>query len=178
MSPAMLTETHPDEARILTRLDALGIAHSTMHHPPVFTVAEADAAWSELAGLHVKNLFLKDRDGTLWLLSCRAELRVALQQLAKAVGAARFSFGSAELLLDKLGVTPGSVTPLALAADRRGEVRFLLDAALARAPLVNVHPLHNGATTGISGADLVRFAAASGHPPHLVSVPVQEEAAS
>ena len=169
---------HPQEQHILARLDELGIAHSTIHHPPVFTVAEADAAWDELVGHHVKNLFLKDKDGQLWLLSCRAELKVALQALAKAVGAARVSFASAELLQAVLGVQPGSVTPLALEADREGRVRFLLDEVLATAPIVNVHPLHNGATTSLSGPDLVRFCEACGHPPRLVSVPVQAEAAS
>ena len=55
------------EADLITRLDALGIAHKTHRHPAVFTVEEAKALRGELQGAHCKSLFLKDRRDGLWL---------------------------------------------------------------------------------------------------------------
>ena len=55
----------------------------------------------------------KDKKDRLWLVSCLDDQRVDLNRLSKLLGAARFSFGKAELLQEVLGVSPGSVTPLA-----------------------------------------------------------------
>ena len=84
--------------QLFARLDALGIAHRTYTHPPVFTVAEAAALRGSLPGGHCKSLFLKDRKGGLWLVVMLEERRIDLKKLADALGAPRFSFGSAELL--------------------------------------------------------------------------------
>ena len=58
MPPLPLT---PEE--LFGRLDALGIAHRTYSHPPVFTVAEATALRGSLPGGHCKSLFLKGQKG-------------------------------------------------------------------------------------------------------------------
>src|SRR5438876_6121062 len=101
----------PEE--LFARLEELGIAHRTYTHPPVFTVAEAVALRGTLPGGHCKSLFLKDKKAGLWLVVALEERRVDLKALAVALGAPRFSFGGAELLLEALGVRPGSVTPFA-----------------------------------------------------------------
>jgi Ala-tRNA(Pro) deacylase len=156
------------EARLLAYLDELGIASETVRHPPVFTVADLHQHCGHLQGLHAKNLFLKDAKGELYLVSVRDEAQVDLKLLPSRIGSARLSFGRAELLEEVLGVTPGSVTPFSLMNDTEMRVRFVLDRALATAERANFHPLHNAATTGIRGADLVRFASATGHEPVLV----------
>src|SRR5215831_8280623 len=115
----------PDE--LFRRLDALGIAHRTYSHQPVFTVAEAAARRGELPGGHCKSLFLKDRKGGLWLVVALEDHAVDLKALAEQLGAPRFSFGNPELLLATLGVTPGSVTPFALINDPAHSVRVVLE---------------------------------------------------
>ena len=55
----------PDE--LFAFLDQLGIEHSTMSHPPIFTVDEGRAWHDKIPGLHCKNLFLKDKKGKIWL---------------------------------------------------------------------------------------------------------------
>src|SRR6476646_3914842 len=97
MTPLPLT---PDQ--LFARLDALGIAHRTYSHPPVFTVADAVALRGQLPGGHCKSLFLKDRRGGLWLLVALEERSLDLKLVAEALGAPRFSFGSAELLYEVL----------------------------------------------------------------------------
>ena len=148
--------------------DALGIAHRTLEHPAVFRVGEGDEIKAALPGGHTKNLFLKDAKGQLWLVSALQDAAIDLKALPRSIGAARLSFGSAELMLETLGVAPGSVTAFGLINDTGRRVRFVLDAGLAASDPVNFHPLTNTATTAISQADFRRFLAAVDAPPLIV----------
>ncbi|WP_203291063.1 prolyl-tRNA synthetase associated domain-containing protein [Maricaulis parjimensis] len=148
---------------LFDRLDQLGIPHSTVDHPPVFTVAEGDAIKAEMPGGHTKNLFLDDKKGNLVLISALGETQIRINRLHRHLGCARFSFGKEEPMFDVLGVRPGSVTAFALINDTAKRVRFILDAALTRYDPVNFHPLSNDATTAVSCADLIRFAEDTGH---------------
>jgi len=155
---------------LFARLAALGIATTTHEHPPVFTVEEARRYCGELPGGHCKSLLLRTKKRALWLVVTLDERRVDLKALAKALGAGRLSFTSADLLAEVLGVTPGSVTPFALINDHDHRMRVVLDAAmLTRAPL-NYHPLENDATTAIAPADLLRFIAECGHEPLILDL--------
>jgi Ala-tRNA(Pro) deacylase len=158
------------EAEILARLAALGIEAETTHHPPVFTVEEAQAHTRHLPGGHCKNLFLKDKKDRLWLVTCLDEQQVDLNRLSKLLGAARFSFGKAELLAAVLGVTPGSVTPLAIVNDTDQRVTHVLDAKLMAHDRVNCHPLQNDATTTLRSEDLLRFIRSTGHEPVIIDL--------
>jgi Ala-tRNA(Pro) deacylase len=163
--PAPLT---PEQ--LFARLDALGIAHHTYRHPPVLTVAEAVALRGQLPGGHCKSLFLKDKKGGLWLVVALEERRIDLKRLADMLGAPRFSFGNAELLVQAIGVRPGSVTPFALANDTAQLVAVVLDRGMLEHDPLNYHPLENDRTTAISPGDLLRFIAACGHRPRIVDL--------
>lgn len=152
------------------RLSALGISFETVSHPPLFTVEQAKALRGSLPGAHIKNLFLRNKKGAMWLVVCLEDRAVDLKALAGALGAGRFSFGSAERLMTHLGVQPGAVTPFAAINDAAGAVQVVLDAALVDAPLVNCHPLVNDRTTALPAADLVRFLEAVGHPPTILEM--------
>jgi Ala-tRNA(Pro) deacylase len=151
--------------------DALAIAHKTYTHSPVFTVDEAKLLRGSLPGGHCKSLFLKDKKGGLWLVVALEECRVDLKALADAIGAPRFSFGSADLLYEMLGVRPGSVTPYAAINDTAGRVRVVLQRAMLAHDPLNYHPLQNDRTTAVSPADLVRFLEACGHQPLIADIP-------
>ncbi len=158
----------PEE--LFARLDAVGIAHRTYSHPPVFTVAEATALRGSLPGGHCKSLFLKDRKGGFWLAVMLEERRTDLKKLAGRLGAPRFSFAGADDLCQLLGVRPGSVTPFALVNDVAGRVSPVLDAAMLEHDPLNYHPLANDRTTAVAPADLLRFIAACGHTPRIVDL--------
>jgi Ala-tRNA(Pro) deacylase len=153
----------PDD--LYARFDALGIAYTTHAHRPIFTVEEGADLKALLPGGHSKNLFLKDKKGQLFLLSALGDAKIDLNAVSKLIGSGRFSFGNAELLLQYLGVTPGSVTMFALINDTDGKVRFILDEGFFAHDPVNFHPLRNDATTAISPADMLKFARATGHDP-------------
>lgn len=149
---------------LFARLDALGIAHSTVEHPPVFTVEEGRDIKAKMPGGHTKNLFLADKKGQVVLVSALGETEVKINRLHRYLGCGRLSFGKEDLLYETLGVRPGSVTAFALINDTAGRVRFVLDKALTAHDPVNFHPLSNDATTAVSCNDLIRFAEDTGHP--------------
>ncbi len=149
-------------------LKAIGVSHTTLDHPAAFTVKEGAEIKAALPGGHTKNLFLKDAKDNLWLISALGETTIDLKRLHPVIGSARLSFGSPILMQETLGVTPGSVTALGLINDSDRRVRFVLDAALARADPVNFHPLTNTATTALSQAGFRTFLASIGITPLVV----------
>ena len=159
----------PDE--LFAYLDRLAIAHKTISHPPLFTVEESRALRGQISGGHTKNLFLRDKKGAAFLIVALEDAAIELKSLHRRLGASgRFSFGSAELLGELLGVEPGSVTPFAVMNDTAARVTVVLDAAMMEHETLNYHPLVNTMTTSIKRDDLVRFLEATGHIPRIERV--------
>jgi Ala-tRNA(Pro) deacylase len=144
-------------------LDQLGIAHATTVHRPLFTVEDGRDLHDSIPGMHCKNLFLKDKKERIWLVVMPGDKRADLNKLEKRIGAPRFSFGKPELLMDVLGIAPGSVTPFALMNDLLKRVTVILDCDMMKADQVNFHPLHNAASTTIRSVDLLKFIKALGY---------------
>jgi Ala-tRNA(Pro) deacylase len=168
-------ETTPDQ--LFAALDALGIAHSTIKHPPLFTVEQSQALRGQMPGGHTKNLFLRDKKYELYLVVAEEDAAIDLKGLHRLLGAnGRFSFGSADLLREVWGVEPGAVTPFGAINDRAGRVTVVLDAAMMAHDTLNFHPLVNTMTTSIKRDDLVKFLVSTGHEPRIerVSAPAAD----
>ena len=114
-------------------------------HAPVMTVEESLRLVPSLPGAKTKNLFLRDKKGARHLLvTVPHDLAVDLNSLGLLLGTGRLGFGSPERLMKFLGVTPGSVSLLALV---------------------------NDATMVIPHRQLERFLEATGHSARVVDVP-------
>jgi Ala-tRNA(Pro) deacylase len=159
------------EDRLFADLDGLGIAYHLVEHEAVFTVAESAHLERAIPGAHTKNLFLKDSAGHFWLVTVPAAMRVDLKQLPDAIGSKRVSFGKADEMMRLLGVTPGSVTPLAAINDVGVGVTVVVDKSLVDASQINIHPLRNDATVGLSPSDLLRLLSHWSHQPVILEVP-------
>jgi Ala-tRNA(Pro) deacylase len=164
VSDAMAANRHA----LFSRLAELGIPTTTVEHDAVFTVGQSAELRARLPGAHTKNLFLTDKDGRMVLVVAKDDTKVDLKALAERLGAGRFSFGKAELLEAVLGVSPGSVTPLALINPSAAAVAVVVDQALMDFAEVNCHPLENTATTRLARDDLIRFIEACGHEPSIL----------
>ncbi len=162
-----MTATRDD---LMQAFEQLGIKTETQSHAPVFTVEEARKVHDAIPGGHCKNLFCKDEKGALWLIVALEDARIDLKAAPARIGSRRLSFGKPDLLLEILGVEPGSVTPFALINDTSQRVNVILDAAMMQLPQLNFHPLRNDATTTISSADLELFIRSCGHLPRTVAV--------
>ena len=166
----------PDE--LFAALDRLGIAHPTVTHPPLFTVEQSQSLRGTIPGGHTKNLFLRDKKGALFLVTALEDAAIELKSRHRRLGASgRFSFGSADAMLETLGVAPGAVTPFGVINDTAARVTVILDEALMRHQTINAHPLTNTMTTTIGRDDLLTFLRATGHEPRIEPVSEAESSA-
>jgi len=156
----------PDQ--LFAALDALGIKYSTVKHAPLFTVEQSRNLRGQIPGGHTKNLFLRDKKHAIYLVVTLEDAEIDLKGLHRQLGATgRFSFGSADLLRELLGVEPGAVTPFGAINDIEGRVTVVLDAAMMEHETLNYHPLVNIMTTSIQREDLVKFLESTGHMPRI-----------
>ena len=155
---------------LLELLSALKIEHKTVSHEAMFTVAQSKSLReTDPHGGYTKNLFMRNKKGVMWLITCNEDRRINLKALAAAMGYTgsngRFSFASEDRLGRHLGVSPGAVSPLALINDNRNLVQFAIDISLLEYKVIHVHPLDNYHTTTMSVQDLIQFADYTGHKP-------------
>ncbi len=155
---------------LLDQLRSLGISVPTIDHSPMFTVKDSKAMRVTPGGAgDIKNLFVRNKKGQMWLITCQEDRQIDLKALATALGAGRFSFASHQRLMLYLGVTPGAVSPLALVNDRQQSVTFVIDNALLACGAIYLHPLDNTRTTTMATCDLLDFIAQTGHPAQTIT---------
>jgi len=153
------------EEGVYRALDGLRIRYERHEHPPVFTVDEAARHWAGIDAAHCKNLFLRNKKGTIHYLVILEHTKQAdLRQLAARLGDDRLSFASSERLMAHLGLTAGSVSPFGLINDRDKRVQVAIDLNLKDVPRIAFHPNVNTATIVLGGADFQRFLAWCGNP--------------
>jgi Ala-tRNA(Pro) deacylase len=149
--------------KLLQLLDRLEIAYVIHRHPPLRTVEDSKAHRENMPGLHIKNLYLRDRKKQNFLLVAEEDRRIDMKSLNQKIGCERLSFGSAERLFEMLGVLPGAVSPLTLINDPEHKVHLALDNALRTNEVIYAHPLVNDITLGIEGPYLLQFFGYTGH---------------
>ena len=155
-----------------TFLEELGIGYERYEHPAVFTCEQARQWVPDMQAAPTENLFLRDRKGRRhFLVVVGYEKSVDLRSLAQVLAVDRLLLGSERRLQQYLGVTPGSVTLLALMNDRQRQVEVVLDEPIARAPQLRCHPLVNTATLALRQEAIRRFFQATGHVPRVLDVP-------
>jgi len=170
VSKAAIRKTVMSEIRkpLFDLLDKLGIERTTHEHEAIFTVEQGAHIKAKLPGGHTKNLFLKDKSGALFLVCALGDTKIQINQLHKHLGCKRLSFGKPDLMLETLGVAPGSVTFFAVMNDTENRVQLVLDKALFTHDTVNFHPLENTATTAFKSAEMEKFARALNHEPIIL----------
>ena len=148
--------SHPFYSQnLLDFMTNLGISYELHTHAPVFTVAESHKIDAAIPGTHTRNLFLRDKKETMFLVTLRHDTPIDLKKLSDVLGAGRLSFGSPERLWTYLGVKPGSVTPLSILNDMDRKVRLILEKGMMDSELVNFHPLDNSMTVGMHPSELM-----------------------
>ncbi|MCL6414342.1 prolyl-tRNA synthetase associated domain-containing protein [Aestuariirhabdus sp. Z084] len=159
----------PDELFNLLKLRQTGIEYRT--HEPVFTCEEATDILGDLPGVKAKNLFLKDRKGSRYILLCTEENRRAdLKRLASKLDSSRLSMASNDDLAQLLGTEPGALSLLSLLNDPQHKVEAVIDADLQQADLMHCHPLSNRCTMAVDMELLLRLVGDSGHSVRWLSL--------
>src|SRR5579885_987110 len=95
------------------KLIFLNISTQLFKHEPLFTCEQAEYATKTLGipGAQCKNLFLKDSKKKLYLIVALALTKIELKKVGNSLSAKELRFADAQLLMENLGVEPGSVTP-------------------------------------------------------------------
>ena len=148
----MLTKTD-----LLQLLRGKSINFQIHQHEPLFTVEDSENLRGEIDGSHSKNLFLKNKKNSFFLLSCDENAKVDLKKFSLSINAKNLSFANEKYLEKYLGIKPGSVSPFALLNDRENIVEFYLDEKITKSEIINFHPLVNTTTISIKTNDFINF---------------------
>jgi Ala-tRNA(Pro) deacylase len=145
---------------LIERLRAQGVGFEYYEHVPLRTVEDAKTVQGSVipdapGAVHIKNFYLRDRKKRNYLVVLEQDRAVDLKALGAAIGAANLSFGSAERLMEFLGVRPGAVSPLAMVNGAGAGVRLFMDEAVRDADLLHVHPLVNDRTLAMTPTALL-----------------------
>ncbi len=141
---------------IYDKFKELNINYEEIEHEAVFTVEEAKKIDRALDGESCKNLFLKDRRGKYFLYVLKSDKMADLKSLRKELGVNQLVFTEPDELFNILGLTKGSVTPLAIINDKDNLVTLIIDRYLVGKRLM-FHPNVNTKTVLISYDDLIRL---------------------
>ena len=126
-----------------------------------------------LEGCLTKNVFLRDKKYGLFLVTIKSTRDVNMKTMGNLLGlsGSNLRFGDDELLLEKLKIPRGSVSPFALLNDTAKDVTYCIDNELLEQPFINIHPLRCDQTTSITPKDLLAFLEHVGHQPTLLNFP-------
>lgn len=153
---------------LLALLKRLDIRYELYEHEAFFTVEEAESRGLVMPGLNLKCLFLKDKKTLrFYLVILEDHRQLDSKHFAKSTGWRRPAFAGEEELYEKLGLTPGSVSPLGLVNNQEHDVVLVLERAVLNAgdqELLNFHPCRNTATMGIRKCDFLRLVEELGNP--------------
>ena len=155
---------------LLQKLAELNVTYKKFEHPPLFTVNDAKDYQDQMIGMHVKNLFLRDKKKRNFLLVAEQDTEINLKTLHEKIQSDRLSFGSQDRLWQFLGVRPGAVSPLALINDTSNEVTLFFEDKLQADHSIYFHPLVNDVTLGVKLTQLASFFVFTGHEPKFVKL--------
>lgn len=143
---------------LYTLLEELGVEYQYYEHPPAPTIGEAVKYWKDLDATHCKNLFFRNHKGNrhyLVILDHRQELNI--RDLEQRLKQGKLTFASPQRMMKYLGITPGSVSPLALINDTEKHVHVFLDERLKESRTISFHPCINTASLVITYEDFLKF---------------------
>lgn len=144
--------------QISQKLQEQGIPFRTISHLAVFTAEQADRYVREENFVRTKNLFLTtNKHNHYYLVLIEEHKRLDTKHFRQLIGTPRLTFASPAELQEKLGLTPGSVSPFGLLNNRDHDVQLFVDRDVATAATIGCHPNDNTMTTILATGDLLRF---------------------
>lgn len=140
-----------NKEKVYKYLDEHKITYSVSQHPPIHTIDALDEYDIPNKDKIAKNLFLRNDNGKKhYLITIRQDKNVDLKDLRQKIGSSRLSFASEERLMEQLGLTKGSVTPLGVINSENPKVEVYFDEDLVDEEIIGVHPNENDATVWLS----------------------------
>ena len=143
---------------VKNKLDELNIEFEQVDHPAALTTEEADKYIEGIEGVRTKTMFLTDKKKTQWFLLVMDDIhRLDMARFEEITGAKRMKMASAESLMEKMGLTPGSVSIFGLLNNKDHDINVYIEKAIVDEERMSFHPNDNTKTIFISTPDMFRF---------------------
>ena len=144
------------EVRVYDYLDNLGISFSRVDHEAAETMEVCKAIDEVLGAVICKNLFLCNRQKTVfYLLLMPGDKPFKTKELSAQINSARLSFASPEKMLEYLDIKPGAVSVMGLINDKDSAVKLLIDEDVLKDEYLGCHPCVNTSSIKLSVNDLI-----------------------
>jgi Ala-tRNA(Pro) deacylase len=155
--------SHPQKTETQKEMDAYlfleenNVSYLRAEHDEAATIELCEEVEKVLAAKICKNLLLTNRQQTVfYLLLIKGDMVFKTKYLSAQINSARLSFANAEQMEALLGVTPGSLTVLALLKDKEKKVNLLIEESVLEEEFFACHPMVNTATVKIKTEDLIK----------------------
>ena len=163
--PVTTANRLPREVRTYDLLDKLGIRYQRADHEKADNMAACDAI-SAILGVDIcKNLFLCNRQRTVfYLLLMPGNKKFKTKELSAQINSSRLSFAEPEEMLKYLDIEPGAVSILGLMNDTHRSVHLVIDEDVLKDEFIGCHPCVCTSSLKIRTSDLIdRFLPYTGH---------------
>ncbi len=143
------------EIRLYDLLDSLNLEYERVDHAPAMTMEDCHEVDATLGITMCKNLFLCNRQKTLFYLLLMPEDKTFLtKELSSQIGSARLSFAKEEFMEEFLDITPGAVSVMGLMNDKDNRVTLLVDEDLLKEEFLGCHPCVNTSSLKLRTKDV------------------------
>ena len=153
------------EIRTYDFLDRLGIAYQRTDHERADNMEACNAIDAVLGVIICKNLFLCNRQGTVfYLLMMPGDKKFKTKELSAQINSARLSFATPENMLKYLDIEPGAVSIMGLMNDHGHAVNLLIDEDVLKDEYLGCHPCVCTSSLKLKTKDVTDvFLPATGH---------------
>ena len=139
-------------------LTNMKIPFEVVEHPPVLTAEEADKYIVGKEGVRTKTLFLTNqKKNTYYLIVLDDAKQLDMRYLAEKLHEKRMSFASPQRLMNKMALTPGSVSIFGLLNNAEHDINVYFDKEILSERLISFHPNDNTKTIFLAIEDMFRF---------------------
>jgi len=156
--------------RLYSILNNLNIEYKTTKHVAAFNIENYIQVANNIPGILTKSLFLKNKNGDLYLLTVLARRDVNIKDFCKLINiSGSLRFCNDEISTRTIGICCAHISPFALINDDILNITCCIDKELILTKqYINLYPLRNDRTTSITSADLLTFLNHIHHKPIIV----------
>ena len=156
---------------VVNKLKELNIGFQQVNHPPALTTEEADKYIEGMEGVRTKTMFLTNKKKTDWFLVVMDDLkRLDMERFEEIAQTKRVKMASPESLMEKMGLTPGSVSVFGLLNNADHDIKVYVEKAIIDEARMSFHPNDNTKTIFISTPDMFRFIESEGYEVNIAEL--------
>ncbi|MDD3302471.1 MAG: YbaK/EbsC family protein [Candidatus Gracilibacteria bacterium] len=141
--------------KIFEILDSLKVEYTNYEHVPVHSCNDAKGV--DIPGQRVKSLLIRNKKTTnFYMIVLEDDKKLETNKVREIFNDSKMSFFEEDLMMEKIGLRPGSVSPFALINNKDKDIKVVFDKTL-KGILIGFHPLQNDNTIVLNMDDIEKF---------------------